>query len=205
MPNGAGEKFRWGDWREPLRLSTRKGWVQGRPLIRPGFAGPPSPRGEGFGGDEPDLETFFHKHAFQHIFPRKCVPNRSWHTGGNSPTIVPKTTIPKTSERERAGHKPGVQGLPLVFFSRLSKKVGLPHGRRREPTLQGPPATVPTGTASDDRGPPPGRRQRGAAPRGLGKAPPTRRVRSTASPPGPRPYLRGPTPSGTNRNIYYSN
>ena len=49
MPNGAGEKFRWGDWREPLRLSTRKGWVQGRPLIRPGFAGPPSPRGEGFG------------------------------------------------------------------------------------------------------------------------------------------------------------
>ena len=50
LPNGAGEKFRWGDWREPLRLSTRKGWVQGRPLIRPGFAGPPSPRGEGFGG-----------------------------------------------------------------------------------------------------------------------------------------------------------
>ena len=31
-------------------FSTRKGWVQGRPLIRPGFAGPPSPRGEGFGG-----------------------------------------------------------------------------------------------------------------------------------------------------------
>ena len=24
-------------------------WVQGRPLIRPGFAGPPSPRGEGYG------------------------------------------------------------------------------------------------------------------------------------------------------------
>ena len=31
-------------------FSTRKGWVQGRPLIRPGFAGPPSPRGEGFEG-----------------------------------------------------------------------------------------------------------------------------------------------------------
>ena len=31
-------------------FSTRKGWVQDRPLIRPGFAGPPSPRGEGFGG-----------------------------------------------------------------------------------------------------------------------------------------------------------
>ncbi len=25
----------------------------------------------------PDLETFFRKNAFQHIFPRKCVPNRS--------------------------------------------------------------------------------------------------------------------------------
>ena len=59
------------------------------------------PRGEGFGGwRHSGLEPFFHKHAFQHIFPRKCVPNRSWHTGGNSPTIVPKTTIPKTSERE---------------------------------------------------------------------------------------------------------
>ena len=32
----------------PFSASTRKGWVQGRPLIRPGFAGPPSPRGEGF-------------------------------------------------------------------------------------------------------------------------------------------------------------
>ena len=48
----------------------------------------------------PDLETFFCKILFQHIFSGKCVPNRSWHTGGNSPTIVPKTTIPKTSERE---------------------------------------------------------------------------------------------------------
>ena len=32
----------------PFSASTRKGWVQGRPLIRPGFAGPPSPQGEGF-------------------------------------------------------------------------------------------------------------------------------------------------------------
>ena len=88
------------------------------------------PQGEGFGGDEPDLETFFHKHAFQHIFPRKCVPNRSWHTGGNSPTIVPKTTIPKTSERERAGHKPGVQGLAPGVLSPdfLQRKSGSPAG-----------------------------------------------------------------------------
>ena len=33
----------------PFFISTRKGWVLDRPLIRPGFAGPPSPRGEGFG------------------------------------------------------------------------------------------------------------------------------------------------------------
>ena len=40
-------------------FSTRKGWVQGRPLIRPGFAGPPSPQGEGFGrGNDPSrLQT----------------------------------------------------------------------------------------------------------------------------------------------------
>ena len=50
LPNGAEENFRWGDRREPpFSTSTRKGWVQNRPLIRPGFAGPPSPQGEGFG------------------------------------------------------------------------------------------------------------------------------------------------------------
>ena len=31
------------------------------------------PRGR-LWGDEPDLETFFHKNAFQHIFPRKMRP-----------------------------------------------------------------------------------------------------------------------------------
>ena len=46
-------------------FSTRKGWVQDRPLIRPGFAGPPSPRGEGFGGG--------------------CVPSRLQHPPPPSP------------------------------------------------------------------------------------------------------------------------
>jgi len=36
LPNGAEEKFRWGDSRQPpFSASTRKGWVQDRPLIRP--------------------------------------------------------------------------------------------------------------------------------------------------------------------------
>ena len=34
---------------ESLPFSTRKGWVQGRPLIRPGCAGPPSPKGKALG------------------------------------------------------------------------------------------------------------------------------------------------------------
>ena len=51
LPNGAGEAFRWGDRREPpFSTSTRKGWVQDRPLIRPSVrTGAPSPQGEGFG------------------------------------------------------------------------------------------------------------------------------------------------------------
>ena len=43
LPNGAGEKFRWGDrWEPPFSTSTRKGWVPGSPphptrLRRPTF------------------------------------------------------------------------------------------------------------------------------------------------------------------------
>ena len=51
LPNGAEENFRWGDRREPpFSASTRKGWVQDRPLIRPSVRTvAPSPQGEGFG------------------------------------------------------------------------------------------------------------------------------------------------------------
>ena len=34
-------------------------WVPGRPLIRPGCAGPPSPQGEGFGWGKPVLSSAF--------------------------------------------------------------------------------------------------------------------------------------------------
>ena len=72
MPNGAGEKSRRGDWREPLRLSTRKGWVPNRPLIRPSVrTGAPSPRGEGFGGG-----CFPLGYPPSHRFTRQGTPRR---------------------------------------------------------------------------------------------------------------------------------
>ena len=41
-----------------LLFSTRKGWVQDRPLIRPSVrTGAPSPRGEGFGGGKPSFRV----------------------------------------------------------------------------------------------------------------------------------------------------
>ena len=78
----------------------------------------------------PDLETFFCKNAFHHIFFGKCVPNRFGHTGGNSRTTVPETTIPKTSEWQRAAIKPGVQGLAPGVLSPdfLQRKSGSPAG-----------------------------------------------------------------------------
>ena len=60
----------------------------------------------------PDLGTFFRKNAFQHIFLENASQIGLGIPDEIAPTIVPKTTIPKTSERERAGHEPGVQGRP---------------------------------------------------------------------------------------------
>ena len=73
LPNGAGEKFRWGDWREPLRLSTRKGWVRNRPLIRPSVrTGAPSPHGEGFGGMSLIWKPSFPKMLFSIFYPENA-------------------------------------------------------------------------------------------------------------------------------------
>ena len=105
----------------------------------------------------PDLETFFHKMLFQHIFPGKCVPNRFWHTGGNSRTTVPEPTIPKTSEWERAAIKAGSRGLPLVFFPPTffkESRAPLPESAGN-PRCRVYPAMVPTESPIDDRGPGP--------------------------------------------------
>ena len=66
----------------------------------------------------------FAKNAFQHIFSRKCVPNRFWHTGGNSPSAVSETTPPKTSERQKRAIKPGVQGLAPALSPHFREKWG---------------------------------------------------------------------------------
>ena len=127
----------------PFFISTRKGWVLDRPLIRPGFAGPPSPQGEGFG--------------------RGCVPFRLQHpppparpAGGRAVTDVglwaagqakkeggPPQGPPKL---EKVG--PGRKNLflPGVLSSGfLPKKAGLPPGVGRETTSQGPPCAGPEG------------------------------------------------------------
>ena len=88
----------------------------------------------------PDLETFFRKNAFQHIFPQKCVPNRFQHIGSNSLTTVPKPTNPKPSEWERAALKPGVQGRsPGPLFPHFSGEMGTPAGQA------GPRGAAPQG------------------------------------------------------------
>ena len=92
---------------------------------------------------------------------RKSVPNQGTQMGSETaPPPEQCATTAKTSECQRAGHKTGGPGgLPPALFLPISR---------------------------ENWGPPPGRRgPRGAAPRGTGKAPTTRRVRST--PPHPRP------------------
>ena len=88
----------------------------------------------------------------------------------------------------------------------LQRKSGSPAGVGGGLTSQGPPCNGSNGATTDDRGPRPsfppflgrngGPRRvgalRGAAPRGTGKAPTTRRVRST--PPGRRPPRRKRNP-----------
>ena len=157
MPNGAGEKFRWGDRREPpFFISTRKGWVQGRPLIRPSVrTGAPSPQGEGFG--------------------RGCFPFRLQHpplparpAGGRAVTGV-----------GQMGRRPGRKKEdPLQDPPNQSRES---RGENLSPLALFPPVS------REKRGPPPGRRPTGrCAPRPV-KAPTTRRVRSTAPFPRPGP------------------
>ena len=117
-----------------------------------------SPQGEAFvGGVSPQRKAFSPNHCSRKM--RIQIRARRW---------APKQPLyrnnaspnPKTSECQRAGHKTGGPGgLPPALFLPISREKW---------------------------GPPPGRRgPRGAAPRGTGKAPTTRRVRSTL--PSPRP------------------
>ena len=104
----------------------------------------------------PDLETFFRKNAFQHIFPRKCVPNRSWHTEETAPLSYQRQRSPKRANGSERAMNPGVQGLAPVFFPRLSSKESRapPPESAGNPRCRVHPATVPTEPPIDDRGPP---------------------------------------------------
>ena len=129
----------------------------------------------------------------------------------NSPTTAPlrPTTPKRASGNERAIEWGGGGPPPRLFASGLSLRESLdpPPGTGREPTWQGTPCDgFRRNRLSMTEGPGPlsppflgrngGPRRvgalRGAAPRGTGKAPTTRRVRST--PPGRRPPGRKRNP-----------
>ena len=155
LPNGAEEKFRWGDRREPPSFLQGKVGYRIAPSSAPVCAlGHLPPKGKALGRWErseavvglfrvpclsPDLGTFFRENAFQHIFPRKCVPNRSWYIGGNCPSAVSEITTTKTSEWERAAIKTRVQGGALVFFppAFFQRKPGRKESRGRAPAPPG--------------------------------------------------------------------
>ena len=174
MPNGAEEKFRWGDRRESHSFLKGKVGYRIAPSSAPVCAlGYLPPEGKAFGRWErseavvglfrapclsPDLGTFFRENAFQHIFPRKCVPNRSWYIGGNCPSAVSEITTTKTSEWERAAIKTRVQGGALVFFppaffkesraparGRAGNGALRPKAASEAPTRRVPPPQPPAG------------------------------------------------------------
>ena len=84
----------------------------------------------------PDLETFFHKMLFQSIFFRKMRPKSVLGYRRNSPP-PDQTTIPKTSERQQAGHKNrGSRACPRPSspISRGRITPGKCNSRRKRPT-----------------------------------------------------------------------
>ncbi len=115
-----------------------------------------------------DLERIFRGKYAKKAFYKRKSPNQGTKMGSE---IAPRPgqcgTNPKTSERQQAGHKTrGSRGLaPGPLSPHFSGEMGTPPGRRAP---------------------------RGAAPRGLGKAPTTRRVRSTLPPPAPGVPPAGP-------------
>ena len=135
----------------PFFISTRKGWVQDRPLIRPSVrTGAPSPQGEGFELCCP--------------FPSAKPPLPARPAGGRAVTGVRYRAAGQAEKRENPPGSPQPEKvgpgrknlfLPGVLSSGfLPKKAGLPRRSRRAPGALRPEA------ASE---------------------PPTRRVRSTAS------------------------
>ena len=106
----------------------------------------------------PNLETFFRENAFQHSFPGKCVPNRGWYAGSNSPATGPDIANAKSSEWERAAIKtrgPGGAAPGALSSGFLRRKPGSRPEPGGKPRCRSGPAMVPTQ--------PPCQRQPGAA------------------------------------------
>ena len=160
MPNGAGEKFRWGDrWEPPLFYKERLG-----------TGSPPHPPQCAHWGTFPPRGRLCAVLPFPSAKPPPPSPP-SWGAGrygrwfmGRRPGRKKEDPLqdPPNQSRESRGEKLS----PLALFPPFLGRNG---GPRRVGAL------------------------RGAAPRGLGKAPPTRRVRSTAIPPR---QARAPTKQG---------
>ena len=191
-PTEQEKKFRWGDRREPLFSFYKERLGTGSPPSSDPASPAHLPRGEGFG--------------------RGCFPS-DYNTPPPSPPSRGAGRYGRGIQGRRPGKKEGgppagsppnqkrwVQGgrtsSSLVFFLRLSSK----ESRASRPEPAGKPRRRPHPAPvqkAPKRGPLPGRRPTGAAPRGFGKAPTTRRVRSTPPPPagGAAPsHVSGPAP-----------
>ena len=158
-------------------FSTRKGWVQDRPLIRPGFAGPPSPQGEGFGGGKDPSRLRSPPFPARPAGGRAVTGVGSWAAGQAEKREDPRR-VPQT---RKGGSREEEPLPPWCSFLRLSpKKAGLPRrSRRGKPTSQ---VWTCTGSGHPHRRPP---LTPPAAGRRPGHAPPV----GSPAPPGraPRP------------------
>ena len=98
------------------------------------------PRGR-LWGDEPDLETFFRKNAFQHIFPRKMRPKSVLAYRRQQPFDRTKANQPQTQRVGTSGHKNrGSRGLaPGPLSPHFSGEMGTPAGQA------GPRGAAPQG------------------------------------------------------------
>ena len=121
MPNGAGEKFRWGDrWEPPFSTSTRKGWVPNRPLIRPSVrTGAPSPQGEGFGGWEGPFPSAKPPLPARPAGGRAVTGVGSWAAGQAEKKRGPPQGPPST---RKGGSREEETLPPWCSFLRLSSK-----------------------------------------------------------------------------------
>ena len=142
-------------------FSTRKGLVQGRPLIRPSVrTGAPSPRGEGFGGwvrpfptttpaspSPPSWGAGRYGRKIQGRRPGRKKrgppqgpPNQSRESRGEK--LSPLALFPPVS-REKRGPPPGRRPTGRCA-PRLRKSPDHPKGTQSRPGVPGPHQTAPS-------------------------------------------------------------